>query len=359
MTKNTKSNSDNIDSLIIEPRPSQWFTDEPIEPLYIVLHCSGYNNTLDVFDKSKVSCHYFIPEQNETDPLLVYEVVKLPLRAWHAGISHWKNDSNLNAYAIGIEINMPNYAHALENKTLDFLYFENFQEKQIKALQILVNQLQQQYNIPAENVVGHADIAAWRNISGETIMSRTDPGPTFPWKILAKNGIGLWPEGDCPETIKKNLTAIQAQGLLRAVGYNVPLTGEFDTETNLTMGAARLHFEPNCFNQTSGSAHACYEKSFDSNLACSLYALNSHHAPESNVSSSSTLFLLLAFGSPTLLLLFFLGCLLYRRYTQTSSEEKVNERTSLLSKFSHFSPDHSTQSATKNESYQASLCSIF
>src|SRR5438876_212234 len=98
------------DDLIIEPRPSRWFTNEPVKPVFIVLHCSGYNNTLEVFDKFKVSCHYFIPEQNETEPLVAYEVVKPPLRAWHAGISQWKNYTGLNAYALGIEVNMPNYA---------------------------------------------------------------------------------------------------------------------------------------------------------------------------------------------------------------------------------------------------------
>lgn len=82
----------------------------------------------------------------------------MPLKAWHAGVSHWQNVSGLNAYAIGIEINMPNYARALMNDALDFKYFEPYQRSQIKKLAMLVQALQKKYSISAENIIGHSDV---------------------------------------------------------------------------------------------------------------------------------------------------------------------------------------------------------
>ena len=128
------------------------------------------------------------------DTLIAYEVVKPPLRAWHAGISQWGNYTGLNDWSIGIEINMPNYAHA--------------------------------------------DAAPWRNTSGSIEIAKTDPGPTLPWKALAKNNIGVWPAESCPDSVKTNLTASKLQELLANVGYNVHPTGIYDLPTNLSIGAA-------------------------------------------------------------------------------------------------------------------------
>lgn len=176
-------------SIVIEEAPSPYFTNTTITPQFIVLHCTGYKDPLEVLKQNKVSCHYLIPQQNQITDLLVYEVVKPPLKAWHAGASQWKEFINLNSNALGIEINMPDYAHALENGTLDFLYFQDFQIPQITALKLLLKQIQTTYAIPAENIIGHSDIAPWRNVRGQIVMAKTDPGPTLPWQQLHANGI--------------------------------------------------------------------------------------------------------------------------------------------------------------------------
>lgn len=304
--------------LTIIPAPSPYFTNQTITPYYILLHCIGYEDPLEVLNANNVSCHYLIPEQKSSNKLIAYEVVKPPLRAWHAGISQWKNYINLNDYAIGIEINMPNYAHALENSTLDFLYFENYQAQQISALEILVKQIQQMYSIPPENILAHSDVAAWRNISGTIEISKTDPGPTLPWQALAQKDIGVWPAEDCPDSVKTNLTASQLQKLLSEVGYNVPQTGVYDLATNLSMGAARLHWEKNCFNSYSGSANNCYTKPADPELACSLYNLGrGNYARSSHSGSSNSLIILLAAASPIVIL--FLAFALYKLYTSRNN----------------------------------------
>jgi N-acetylmuramoyl-L-alanine amidase len=57
-----------------------------------------------------------------------------------------------------------------------------FSELQINSLLALLTKLKKDYNIPAQNIIGHADIAPTR---------KKDPSQLFPWKILAENGFGL------------------------------------------------------------------------------------------------------------------------------------------------------------------------
>lgn len=312
------------EQVIIEERLSLHYSPRNITPKYIVLHCIGYDDPLQILNETQTSCHYLIPQQKSSNPLIAYEVVKPPLRAWHAGISHWKNYSGLNDWALGIEINMPDYAHALEkNKTLDFLFFTDYQKLQIEILKILVKRLQKQFSIPAENIIAHSDIAPWRDIAGKIVMSKTDPGPTLPWNKLACTNIGVWPKADCPQSVKNNLTAAHAQQLLTDVGYKIPASGIFDQETNLTIGAARLRWSPTCFKPANGSAHACYEKTFDAELACSLYNVANKNYDTCNTNTGNTntwgLVGLLACSGGGLLLLF-LVCHLFKCWHVNRSE---------------------------------------
>jgi len=263
----------------LEPNP--YFSNQTITPTHIILHCSGYRDPEQTWLDNQVSTHYFIPEQNTTEEteepeqLIVYEIVKLPLRAWHAGVSHWQNKTGFNDFAIGIEIHMPNYARALMNGTLDFKYFEPYQQAQIQTLILLVKELQKEYGIPAENVLGHSDVAAWRQRDNETVLGKTDPGPTLPWKELSELGIGQWVDDslECSEAISQDLSARTAQKYLAEIGYAVEHTSEFDMKTNFTLGAFRLHFMPECYDPESGSAEECYGQPFDASTACAMYGV--------------------------------------------------------------------------------------
>ena len=44
--------------------------------------------------------------------------------AWHAGISSWKNEKNLNSKSIGIEISNPGHNYG----------YKNFNKRQIKSI---------------------------------------------------------------------------------------------------------------------------------------------------------------------------------------------------------------------------------
>jgi len=230
----------------INMKDSPHFTDKIIEPKFIVLHCIGYHDPVAILEQYSVSAHFLIPKQTK-HYLEVYQLVQENKRAWHAGVSNWKEYQGLNDHAIGIEISMPNYATAVskkEDEELNFKYFESFEPKQIAALIELVKDLQKQFNIPAENVIAHSDIAPYRIIDDKTVLSKTDPGPTLPWRQLAEHGIGVWPADEFDGELEGiELTAKLAQELLRKVGYHLPDTSEYDKATLLTLNAFRtLHF---------------------------------------------------------------------------------------------------------------------
>ena len=93
--------------------------------------------------------------------------------AWHAGKSKWKNYKSLNRYSIGIEISNPGH---------EFNY-KKFSNRQIQSIIKLSKILIKKYKIKPKNILGHSDIAPER---------KKDPGEKFPWKELAKRGVGIW-----------------------------------------------------------------------------------------------------------------------------------------------------------------------
>ena len=93
--------------------------------------------------------------------------------AWHAGKSFWKSFKSLNKNSIGIEISNPGHEHS----------YINFSKKQIQSIIYLSKLLIKKYKIKSCNVLGHSDIAPFR---------KKDPGEKFPWKNLAKFGVGKW-----------------------------------------------------------------------------------------------------------------------------------------------------------------------
>ncbi len=140
---------------------------------FIVLHYTGMKKESEAIERltntnSKVSSHYLIKTNGEI-------VVMVPdlYEAWHAGVSSWKNFKSLNQYSIGIEISNP--GHDYDYKT--------FSKKQIYSLKRLCKYLIKKYKINQKNILGHSDIAPNR---------KKDPGEKFPWKYLAKFGIGKW-----------------------------------------------------------------------------------------------------------------------------------------------------------------------
>ena len=143
------------------------------KPNYVVIHHTAQESTeqtLKTFTEpaTSVSSHYVIGSDGK-----VYQMLNDYLRAWHGGVGKWGNTTDMNSGSIGIE--------------LDNDGKEPFEEAQIESLLKLLARLKRDYKIPAENFIGHSDIAPVRKL---------DPGPLFPWKRLAAQGYGIWPDKD-------------------------------------------------------------------------------------------------------------------------------------------------------------------
>ncbi len=178
------------------------------KPNFVIIHHTAQNSceqTLTTFTlpRTQVSAHYVICKDGT-----VQHMLNDYLRAWHAGNGKWGNLTDVNSASVGIE--------------LDNNGFEPFTEAQINNLLVVLKALKENYNIPAANFIGHADIAPTRKV---------DPNRFFPWQQLAANGFGNWYD---TANVKppENFNALQA---LRIIGY--------DTKDSIAaIKAFKLHF---------------------------------------------------------------------------------------------------------------------
>ncbi|RKG97334.1 peptidoglycan recognition protein family protein [Corallococcus carmarthensis] len=137
----------------------------------IVLHHTGTNNGAGDMawmrnPDSKVSAHYMLDRDGK-----IYQLVGDTKRAWHAGKGELHGvPTDVNARSIGIEI-----VNDGSGKTA-------FTDAQYKALTQLVGYLKQEYKVPANNIVGHKDVAVPKG-------RKDDPAANFDWARLRK-GIG-------------------------------------------------------------------------------------------------------------------------------------------------------------------------
>ncbi len=165
------------------------------KPNFVIIHHTAQNScaqTLATFTKTKseVSAHYLICKDGT-----VHHLLNDYLRAWHAGVSMWGNDRDINSSSIGIE--------------LDNNGFETFSETQMLSLLQLLGTLKKAFNIPAANFIGHGDVAPGR---------KGDPGYLFDWKRLSDKGFGNWYEDTSVITVPVGFNYLHA---LRIIGYNM------------------------------------------------------------------------------------------------------------------------------------------
>lgn len=198
-------------------------------PDMIVLHYTGMPTGASALEwlcreESQVSSHYFVHEDGRVDQL-----VPEARRAWHAGKSYWKGETDINSCSIGIEIANPGHPGGLPD----------FPEKQIAAVVELCRDCGDRWSIAPERVLAHSDIAPIRKV---------DPGEKFPWHILHREGVGHWVEpapigggrffqrGDQGQPVE----AIQS--MLSLYGYGIDVTGEFCEKTEGAVAAFQRHF---------------------------------------------------------------------------------------------------------------------
>lgn len=189
----------------------------------IVLHYTGMTPAEEALTRlcdpdAKVSAHYLIEKNGK-----LHQLVDETKRAWHAGISFWQGETDINGISLGIEI---------DNGGHDF-GLPDYPAAQIEALLHLLEKLVQKYNVPKERIIGHSDIAPTRKI---------DPGEHFPWLTLHEHGFGLWPEATPVRIAPQSI--FDAQHILAAIGYDCPLTGALDSQTIAVIEAFQRHFTP-------------------------------------------------------------------------------------------------------------------
>lgn len=170
---------------------------------------------------SGVSCHYLVDEDGT-----ITQMVGEDMRAWHAGVSSWKGESDTNSRSIGIEIQNPGHC----------LGYRDFPDTQMAAVEALCRDILSRRAIPPAHVLAHSDVAPGRKI---------DPGERFDWARLHAAGIGHFvPPGEPDPTPLTHDELMSYQRLLRAYGYGVAVTGECDAETLKVTDAFRRHFQP-------------------------------------------------------------------------------------------------------------------
>jgi N-acetylmuramoyl-L-alanine amidase len=200
----------------------------------LILHYTGMKTAQDALDRlrdpvAKMSSHYVVDE-NAT----VFRLVPEDRRAWHAGVSHWRGHTALNARSIGIEIVNPGHEWG----------YRDFPVLQLAAVCDLCLLVIARHGIPARNVVAHSDVAPDR---------REDPGERFDWRALAINYVGLWPsDATDPAThdlgtrgpIRDAVTLRPVRAALAEIGYRVAPEGALDPALSQVLRAFQRHWRP-------------------------------------------------------------------------------------------------------------------
>ena len=189
----------------------------PIDML--ILHYTGMKTCEEALERlcdpqAEVSAHYLIDEDGT-----VHRLVDEDARAWHAGVASWRGETNVNSRSIGIELVNPGHEWG----------YRDFPARQMQALVPLCQEIIGRHGIPARNVVGHSDVAPTRKL---------DPGEKFDWAMLARAGIGLWPDTDNLPAPCENYEVLN---LLVEVGYDV-------TNEPAAIAAFQRHFRPSRFD---------------------------------------------------------------------------------------------------------------
>jgi N-acetylmuramoyl-L-alanine amidase len=141
----------------------------------LVLHYTGMSSPAAALDRlcdpaARVSAHYLVEEDGR-----IWRLVPEARRAFHAGVSCWQGEFDLNHVSIGVEIVNPGHEWG----------YRPFPAVQMAAVTALARDILNRHPIPCDRVVGHSDIAPER---------KADPGELFDWPGLAAAGIGLWPQ---------------------------------------------------------------------------------------------------------------------------------------------------------------------
>jgi N-acetylmuramoyl-L-alanine amidase len=214
----------------LHPSPNTGERRKGCRPDMILLHYTGMAAADQAIawlanPKSKVSCHYVIDDAG-----FITQMVPESMRAWHAGLSHWAGETDINSVSIGIEIQNPGHEHG----------YPDFPKGQMLAISALCRDIAKRRGVPPERVLAHSDVSPGRKI---------DPGEKFDWSYLAKEGVGHWVtpsplDGGKDRLLDGDAAAVsEARALLRDYGYRIE-NSERDDWFTVLVRTFQLHFRP-------------------------------------------------------------------------------------------------------------------
>jgi N-acetylmuramoyl-L-alanine amidase len=141
-----------------------------VRPSLIVLHYTAMASVAEARERLcnqafEVSAHWLIGEDGGAEQL-----VDEAQRAWHAGAGEWAGKTDVNSHSIGIE---------LANTG-----FRPYPEAQMAGLEGVLRAVMDRWRIAPQGIIAHSDMAPAR---------KSDPGPKFDWRRLARQGLSVWP----------------------------------------------------------------------------------------------------------------------------------------------------------------------
>ncbi len=211
------------------PSPNQDDRPAGVPIDVLILHYTGMQSAQAAVDRlrdpeARVSSHYVVDEDGA-----VLRLVPEERRGYHAGISYWRGNTELNGRSIGIEIVNPGHEWG----------YRDFPVLQLAAVCDLCLSILSRHAIPARNIVAHSDVAPDR---------KDDPGEKFDWEQLARNGVGLWPFGvpDLGTTgaVRDAAGLRMVRAGLAEIGYRVAPEGPLDPALATVLRAFQRHWRP-------------------------------------------------------------------------------------------------------------------
>jgi N-acetylmuramoyl-L-alanine amidase len=196
----------------------------------ILLHYTGMPDVEGALARlctpgTDVSAHYLVLEDGR-----IVQCVPEALRAWHAGVSSWAGEDDINSCSIGIEI---------INRGHDWGY-PDFPLRQIAAVIALCRGIMLRRKIQSQRVLAHSDVAPAR---------KQDPGEKFPWPLLSESGVGHWVRpapidiaGGALQLGDRGESVTRLQQALHSYGYGLADSGVYDEDTRAVVTAFQRHF---------------------------------------------------------------------------------------------------------------------
>lgn len=204
---------------------------------YVILHYTDadFPHALEILTRGNVSSHYLISDH----PAAIYQLVDENRRAYHAGISAWRNDAQLNVSSIGIELVNPGYRDTPQGRV-----FFAYPPGQITLLIDLLKQIVARHHIEPDHILGHNEIAPQR---------KSDPGPMFPWQRLAQAGLIRWPDAaqvaQRKQAFEQQLPDIAwFQRKLVQHGYVLQCSNQLDDATRQILMTFQMKYRPSRFD---------------------------------------------------------------------------------------------------------------